>query len=251
MFYPPISCKCITYGRIETLEESVYSFINQKYKGKKELIIVNDYPKQKIFFNHKDVKIYNMDFTFDCIGRKENYALSKCNYDIIAVWDDDDIGLSNHLDNIVKFFTDDFDLLIWKKGIFYNDGAIAGILNISNSGMVYRKSKLKKAGGVPILNAGYDIELVHRLRSVNSQYLEAAPIDSELSWIYYWGNRSYHMSGQGLDSNNEENIIQRHKQYIESERLKGNIPTGHIRLEPKWKLDYEKQLREYINKSNS
>jgi glycosyltransferase involved in cell wall biosynthesis len=41
LIYPPISCKCITYGRVDTLQESIYSFINQDYPGKKELIIVN------------------------------------------------------------------------------------------------------------------------------------------------------------------------------------------------------------------
>ena len=39
--YPFISCKCITYGRVEFLEESIESFLRQEYLGKKELIIKN------------------------------------------------------------------------------------------------------------------------------------------------------------------------------------------------------------------
>jgi len=46
---PFISCKCITYGRVSTLEEAIHSFLIQDYpKDRCELIIVNDYPKQKL-----------------------------------------------------------------------------------------------------------------------------------------------------------------------------------------------------------
>ena len=62
MTYPFISCKCITYGRVHTLEESIYSFINQEYPGKKELVIINDYPLQRLEFNHPEVKIFNLDY---------------------------------------------------------------------------------------------------------------------------------------------------------------------------------------------
>jgi glycosyltransferase involved in cell wall biosynthesis len=42
MSLPLISAKCITYGRVNTLEEALHSFLQQDYPGKKELIIVND-----------------------------------------------------------------------------------------------------------------------------------------------------------------------------------------------------------------
>ena len=38
-----ISCKCITYGRVSFLEESLASFVGQEYDGRRELVIVNDY----------------------------------------------------------------------------------------------------------------------------------------------------------------------------------------------------------------
>ena len=58
---PFISCKCITYGRTDLLVESLYSFLIQDYpKDKCELVIVNDYPLQKLHYPHPQVKIYNL-----------------------------------------------------------------------------------------------------------------------------------------------------------------------------------------------
>ena len=61
MNYPSISAKCITYGRVSTLEEAIYSFLQQDYPGEKELVIVNDYPKQKLIFDHPEIKIIIRD----------------------------------------------------------------------------------------------------------------------------------------------------------------------------------------------
>ena len=95
-----LSCKMITYGRVEYLEESLQSFLNQDYDGEKELVIINDYPEQKLIFDHPDVRIFNLDYTFPTIGDKENFAVSQCKGDTIIVWDDDDLALPNHLKNI-------------------------------------------------------------------------------------------------------------------------------------------------------
>jgi len=79
----PISCKCITYGRVEHLEESLESFLRQDYAGDHELVIVNDYPRQRLHFDHPRVRIINLDFTFETIGEKENFAVSACRYDTV------------------------------------------------------------------------------------------------------------------------------------------------------------------------
>lgn len=91
MEYPFISAKCITCGRVDTLEEAIESFLRQEYPGKKERIIVNDYPLQKLIYDHPEIKIYNMDETFSTIEEKEKYAIERCSGELIAVWDDDDV----------------------------------------------------------------------------------------------------------------------------------------------------------------
>lgn len=49
---PPVSCLCPTYGRVALLEEAIYAFLQQDYPGPKELIVLNDYEQQTLFFDH-------------------------------------------------------------------------------------------------------------------------------------------------------------------------------------------------------
>lgn len=250
MMTPPfISCKCITYGRVKYLEESLFSFLNQEYDGKKEMIIVNDYPLQKLHFDHPEVKIFNLDETFTTIGDKENFAVSKCGGELIAVWDDDDIALSNHLKNISKYFQPNSFLLHWDKGVFYNEPEITAITSLGNSGIVYSKKGWELVGGHPLENAGYDVTFVNKLMRLSPIINKATPSDDEVSWFYMWGGRDYHMSGMGTDTLGREDVIERHKRYIEKNRMRGKIPTGEIELKPKWNKNY-KELLINFNKKN-
>ena len=250
MSYPFISCKCITYGRVKFLEESLFSFLNQKYDGKKELIIVNDYPEQTLIFEHPEVKIFNLNETFKTIGEKENFAVSKCSGDLIAVWDDDDIALSNHLNNISKFFINGSHLLHWQKGVYYNEPNITAITSLGNSGIVYSKKIWEEIGGHPLENAGYDTTFVDTIykKTKSRGIVKASPSNDEVSWFYMWGGRDYHMSGMGTDTPNRKNVVERHREHIESQKNRGNIPVGDIVLEPKWNKDYQKLLNDFIKK---
>jgi glycosyltransferase involved in cell wall biosynthesis len=245
--YPFISAKCITYGRVDTLEESIESFLKQDYLGKKELIIVNDYPEQTLVYDHPEVFIYNIPKTFDTIGAKENFAVNLCQGDIIAVWDDDDIAMPNHLYNIAKYFLSNTDLLHWEKGVLFNDKKISAITGLGNSGIVYSKNIWKKIGGHALENAGYDMTFVLKIKSQSNNIVLASPPDCDVSWFYMWGGRSYHMSGQGNDDETKPNILIRHSEHIENLRSQGLIPTGVITLSPKWNLDYQLLLKQYTN----
>jgi glycosyltransferase involved in cell wall biosynthesis len=250
--YPFISAKCITYGRVDTLEESIYSFINQDYPGPKEMIIVNDYPLQKLEFDHPEVKIYNLDKTFDTIGSKENFAMSKCSADIICQWDDDDIALPNHLENVATYFNETTDLLHWHKGVYFNNHNITAITGLGNSGIVFSRKIWEKIGGHPLENAGYDMTFVMTIRTIVPQNVVfAAPADENVSWFYMWGGRSYHMSGAGTDTEDRPNAIQRHSEHIEYLRIQGVIPTGVVELKPNWKQDYKKLLHDFVTKNQS
>ena len=249
MNYPSISCKMITYGRVEFLEESLHSFLIQDYPGKKELVIVNDYPLQKLVFDHPEVKIYNLDETFNTIGEKENYAIERCSGELIAVWDDDDVALSNHLSNIAKFWRPDANILHWENGVFYNEPSITNIMGLGNSGIVYSKKAWEAIGKSPIQNAGGDMTLVVALQNLGRQgVVLASPPNKECSWFYMWGGRGYHQSGQGTDTEGRPNIIQRHSEYIEDLRRKNLIPTGDIQLNPHWNKDYAQMLKDYVSK---
>jgi glycosyltransferase involved in cell wall biosynthesis len=250
MEYPFISCKCITYARIETLEESIESFLKQDYPADKcELIIVNDYPLQTLIFDHPQVKIVNLKETFTTIGEKENFATELCQGDIVCQWDDDDIALPNHLKNVAKFMQPNVNIIHW-HGVYFNGDNITDIIFLGNSGIVFRKTAWKAIGGHPLENAGYDMTFIERLH-VNGGLQFANPPKEEVSWFYMWGDRGYHMSGQGTDVPGKPNVIIRHSIYIESQRHLGNIPTGDILLKPNWKRNYKKMLEDYVLEYNN
>jgi len=246
---PFISCKCITYGRLHFLEEAVESFLKQDYAGQKELIIVNDYPLQKLSYEHPEIKILNLEETFLTIGEKENFALQQCSGELIAVWDDDDVAMPNHLSNIAKYFTEDGEILFWGNGVLFHGNDIHELTGLGNSGIVYTKKIWEELGGHPLENAGYDTTFVNQIiyRAGAKPMIVACPPDEEISWFYMWGGRGYHMSGQGTDHEGRPNAIQRHSAHVESERALGNIPTGDIIIKPNWRLPYSDLLKKRID----
>lgn len=243
-----ISCKCLTHARTHLLEEAIFSFINQDYDGESELIIVNDYPLQKLVFNHPRVKIFNLDETFPIIGQKENFAIERCQGDIIATWDDDDIALPNHFKNIMKYWNDKIDIMFWQNGVYYNEPIITAITSVGNSGFVFSKKAWEKAGKSPIENAGGDMTFVNKIKhfgGICTNY----PSNNEVSWFYRWSlPMCYHQSGQGTDVPGRKNIVQRNAEYIEQQRRLGNIPIGEVVLKPHWRHDYIKMLKDFNNK---
>jgi len=256
MKLPFISAKCVTYGRVNLLEEAFYSFLKQDYpKDRCELIIVNDYPLQRLKLpkelESSNIRIFNLGATFPTIGAKENFATAKCRGDIICQWDDDDVALPNHFNNVVKYFDKDANILHWGRGAYWEEPNIVSLTGLGNSGIVFRKSAWEAIGGHPLENAGYDMTFVNRLHRLG--ITTAVPAKEEVSWFYRWGFVNYdcyHQSGRGTDDGTFPNIIERHTQHIEDLRKQGKIPTGDIILNPHWNYDYEQQLKDYNSYSN-
>lgn len=245
-----LSYKTLTYGRVHLLEEALYSFLQQDFEDK-EMIIVNDYPLQKLVFDHPQVKIFNLDETFPIIGQKENFAIERCSGDIIVTGDDDDIALPWHFKNIVKFLAgniwEDPDLLLWGKAVYYNEPEITAITGVGNSGFCFSKEAWRRVGKSPLENSGGDMTFVNKLRQ--GKVVNAYPPDEEVSWFYRWSlPMCYHSSGMGTDTPDRDSIVVRNARYIEQQRRLGNIPTGEIHLKPHWRHDYVKMLQDFIKK---
>ncbi len=252
-----ISCICLTYGRVNFLEEALHSFLKQDYpEDKCELIILNDYPLQTLVFDHPNVKVINSQETFNTIGAKVNYAISQAQFDVIATFDDDDIALPNHLQNINEHFVEGSTVLHWAKGVFWNEPNITDIMFLGNSGVVYSKEAVSQIGGVPLENAGYDTSMVDLMHTLGiEKTVWASPKDP--SWFYRWGSIHapeegqvgiFHQSGAGTDVPGAPSILERHAKYIEDLRRQGLIPTGNISLRPHWKRSYDILLKEFLNK---
>lgn len=240
----PISCMCISYGRVSTLEETLHSFLNQEYEGESELVIVQDYPLQKLHFSHPRVRIYNLDFTFETLGEKENFAISACKYQTISQFDDDDIALPNYLSSINKYFPG-FELLHWSKAMCINDAKLSALGPVGNSGIVFNKHIWRKVGAHAFENAGFDATFVNKIKKANGRVTYIAPEDEDVCWGYYWANRSHHSSGMGRDDGTRPNVIIRHSEHIENLRKQGLIPTGAVELKPHWNQNYSQLLKDY------
>ena len=205
-----------------------------------------DYPLQRLHFDHPDVRIINLDFTFRTIGEKENFAVSACRFDTIAVWDDDDIALPNHLANIDRYLLG-HDLLHWQRGAACVGGEIKSLGSLGNSGIVYSRRLWSEVSGHAHENAGYDVTFVNRLLAARAPVALASPPPREVSWFYMWGNGSYHMSGLGTDDASRPDVVKRHSDHIESLRQAGKIPTGDIELRPRWHRDYRGLLETFCD----
>jgi hypothetical protein len=237
-------------GRVSTLEETLFSFLNQSDLNDCEMVIVNDYPLQNLIFNHPQVRIFNIKEPFKTIGEKENFAIEQCKGDIIAVTDDDDVYLSNHNTNIRKYFTPESSVLHW-DGVYYNEPEITSLVFIGNSGMVYSKRAWEEVGKCPIMNAGGDTTFADSIHKLH-KWTHGKPPRGEESAFYRWslpgGGGIYHQSGAGFDVEGKPNIIQRHSAHVEHLRRLGLIPTGDIVLKPNWKYDYEQLLKDYVSR---
>jgi len=244
-----ISCKCITNARVKTLEESIYSFLNQEYDGERELIIVNDCEFQELKFDHPDVKIFNIKNRFETLGEKENFTIDQCKYPIIAVWDDDDVALPNHLSNINKWFKD-CDLLSWKKGALLHGSKISKITSVGQSGIVYTKKIWEDVGKHEKMSYGYDTAFIQKINKHKGRKVLADPDDSDVSWFYMWGGRSYHLSGIPKKENQDQ-ALEIYRQHTLKQLNNGEIPSGIIELEPKWKVDYMEILKNYLHENDS
>lgn len=254
-----ISCKMITAGRVHLLEEALYSFLTQDYLGEKELIIVNDYPYQTLIFDHSQVKIINKKELFPSIGEKDTFAHELCQGDIIAVYDDDDVALPNHLDNIRKYFIDT-DLLHWQNaGLYYEspsgtykDKPNIQFTSVGNSGIVYSHKAYNEAGKSPLMNEAGDRYLVQNITKLRNKVVYAHPENKDISWLYRWsvpihnGVGCYHQSGLGDPVPGRDNAMIRNFKYLEKLRKQGMLPVGNIYLKPQWKHNYVKLLKQFL-----
>jgi len=245
----PSSNLCLTYGRPHLIVEALYSYLMQDYDGDSEFLIINDAPFQKYYFDHPNVRIINLDKTFDKWGAKEDFGINECKYETVQQMDDDDIMIQPiHMQNVNKYFTKGSALLHWFNAVFMHGDAIAAIRPIGNSGIVFSKDAVKAVGGYPHHNCGADMLLTDTINSRGLKVQRPEPPDSEVSFAYRWGQDNYNCSGLGADFDRPEDdqIIARHTRYINHLVKNGSMPTGRIDLKPYWRFDYTQMLKDFL-----
>lgn len=245
----PISCMCLTFGRPKSvLDEAVHSFLQQDYKGKKELIVLNDYDQQTIKFDHPEVKIVNVNKRFKTVGEKRNACAALATYDMLAVWDDDDIYLPHRLSFSVKMFDENKRFFKPSKAWTLNNGILAGPKsNLYHSGGMWHRSLFDEARGYAHMGSGQDMELELRFEKIiggDKNYDRIKP--EEIFYIYRWsGTGSYHLSAFGMDKANNKPGNDRVFEYTTRH---ANVPKGEVVLQPAWKMDYIDLVARHLNR---
>lgn len=246
---PAISCICLTYGRPAILEEAIYSFLVQEYAGPKELIVLNDYPDQHLVFEHPEVRVINVPKRFNTVGEKMNVAVALSSHDLLFVWDDDDIYLPHRLTFSLAHFDPGQGFFKPNQAWMLSDGKITGPHhNIFHVGSCWSRSLFDAVRGYPAEGTGYDLIFEQRLTEKSPRHTRVYAIKpAEIYYLYRWGGTgSYHMSGFGNLKPGENVGHQQVEMYVQQRANRGEIPRGHIPLQPGWKTDYRQLVASHI-----
>jgi hypothetical protein len=232
----PVSCFCSVYGKVHCLPELIYSFLNQDYKGEKELVILNDLSEQNIIFDHPEVRVINSKTRISPLGRKFNVNISHCKYDIISVMEVDDIYLPNHLSYAISHMKDGIyhcgNAWVWTG----KDIPLHHTGNYFHATHCYTKELFDKAGrySETIDNTTLDIDIIVKFQNLIGNYSQSQS-KQDISYIYRWGVGGYHASGWGTQINNLSDLASNSINYSISNNIE---PTGEIIITPRWNQDY-------------
>lgn len=101
---PPVSILVPTYARTQMLGEIVESYMQRGEPA--ELVILNDCPLQTLTCAAPGVRVYN-HAPLATFGEKRHRLTQLASYDLLCVWDDDDIYLPQFLSDLLPKLRDD------------------------------------------------------------------------------------------------------------------------------------------------
>jgi hypothetical protein len=218
------------------LNEAVHGFLLQN-RTDSEMVIVNDYTKHKIIFDHTRVKVYNTVHRFLSVGEKKQFAAEHSLGDIIVPLDDDDIMLPGYLDvceNILENNAWAYPL----RTLIYNRrlGAVQLSTNLGLNSFIFRREVVEMCS-YPKTNFNINRGLFEQAKIYFKGDMPKLSID-DLKYISMWDEdqvASYHVRvvGQGSKVDSE-----RYKAIDGHVSLLGE-PVGEVKLTPGFSRDYE------------
>jgi glycosyltransferase involved in cell wall biosynthesis len=242
---PAVSCICPTYGRVELLEEAIHAFLEQDYPGGKELIVLNDYDRQTLVYDHPEVQIVNLPRRFHSVAEKHKAAVGLAAHDLIFVWPDDDISLPHRLSFTVAHFERPAAFFKADKAWLWNDGELSGPEpEAPHGGSCWRRDLFVRIHGYPHVGNRYGSELEALCAAEGNGSVHLHPIAAaDVYYIRRWkGTGSYHFSAMGADGEEHREVAA----YVERQAARGEIPQGRIGLRPRWRTDYGALVRERL-----
>lgn len=231
-----ISVLCSTYGRTHLLSEMIECFLRQTYTGA-ELVILNDCERQRLTFDHPRVRIINRTVRFPVYGDKRNYLLTLATYDLVSLWDDDDIYLPNFLSDMMTLLPRFLGGKAAKPALCWNErggrSLQLGCPGYMNA-MLADRHLLLDLGGFARQQFNEDVPLLHKL--VKGKHLCGPGKEPQTcpQFIFRHSSGLLHMT----DVPNETSTTV-FAADVERRMADGKEPTGSITLHPHWKCDYQ------------
>jgi glycosyltransferase involved in cell wall biosynthesis len=124
MTMPFVSALLPTRGRAalqpEVINDAIHSFVSQDWP-EKELVILNDNPKQDLFCSLPNVRIFNLKSNLPSLGSKRNALVELARGDICVQWDDDDYSMPWRMTQAVAMldgwhYWSPMKWIYWQKG---------------------------------------------------------------------------------------------------------------------------------------
>jgi glycosyltransferase involved in cell wall biosynthesis len=235
---PSVSCICPTFARVELLNEAVQSFLLQDYEGETELVVVNDFHRQTLVFDHPQVNVINLSKRAPTLGEKWHTGYSQATGEVLITWGDDDIHLPHRISRMMSYLADD-DMAF--EGWYYalvHDGLF--LERRSTAGAMAVKANAYHAwGGIPALNVGEDVAF----NEVAKKAMFPKTIrccQEEPGFLYRWhGTKRRHISG--TSSPDPYQHILEQAEFLVS---RGEEPSGVVELKPKWLENYVEKVKE-------
>lgn len=239
MSKPFLSGICVTYGRVYFLQEAIQSFLNQDYDGPKELIVYNTCPQQHLLDNIPGLKIWNCDNRPPSLGEARNQAIYLAEGTHIITVDDDDIILPHHFRTYAENFgAHDW---LWLDKEFYAEGEeVKGIVAGSCPLFAFTKAAWKGVDGYAAMGVGEDRNFISR---ITAKYNGAKiPITGMPTFVYRWGQGTFHFSGRGEIPSAHRDI----EADLHQRLSRGVEPGGEIQLRPQVKMDWKAKAENYV-----
>lgn len=241
---PFVSCICPTYSRYpdykHLVEEAVESFLRQDYPAdRRELVLLNDCPVQKLVCDIPNVLVFNFDKRASTLGTKFNAGISLCYGEILFPWDDDDISLPWRLSRSVEMLGR--GAYYKTTGHWYAERGKVWVADykgsIRHNCSAFRKSAWKQVGGYPHVSGNQDAALDTLLRSHYTPIIDRVT-QHEIFYVYRWGVSDRHLSGTSVGP------CGTHQPYYD---YCGTLPAvkGEFHIRPQWYDDYELIARGY------
>lgn len=228
---PLVSCICPTFNcppyHMQLLEECVYWFLEQEYDNK-ELVILNDNPRQKLICREDGVTVYNSTKRFASLGEKYNRLVELAEGEVILPWEDDDISLPHRIKQAVERLG---QYQYWNPHQSWFEDR-AGLHYDHQHGYCLNASAIHKTAFDTLkfanVSGSQDADFATRAEL----FLDCSPHSlishSEWSYVYRWGVRD-HLSG--------------HKNMAKAYRDADTSVPGSYVIEPTMYRDYAKLCR--------